>query len=633
MAVRNYIEEFLVAIGYDLDKKSEQEALDSINKITDACNTFGNVIRAIAGAAVLGQLWSSLTNTADKFDQLSDTVNRIGNGLKVSELSAFTYAVQLSGSSAEAAAAGLEQLSRVIGQASMGIGRGAKVFQQLGISIKNNDGTLKSSVEVWRELSATLQGMDRSAQTGIITRLGLSADLVEALTSDLSDLQKQFEDTYKRAGISIDIVAEKSAEFNDSFDMLTMTIGAVRDAIGARFLERGRLTFDSLRRIIYDNMPRIIEVITNFIKVITAIGRAFATTAGAVLKIVNRFLMWFNELDVKWKALMLGMAAAWIALNSAFVRSPLGILLSLITAIGLLIDDYKTWKEGGKSAIDWNSNLGKIILWLVNNPIAKFIASVSLLTFVIFKFFNPIGTLIGLFKVFGTGINLGMTVLKGLLLVANVLATALSGLGNVLIYIGSKVIPLLISAVVKLGAALLTTPIGWLIAGIALLIGAGYLLYKNWDKVSSAVSMVWDQACEKISGWAQVIKYIWGGVFDWFAEKFGWIIDGAKSIANKAGELWDGAADKISNLFSFGDDEKDSGNLLNAMADTGNALLPPAGVSNNNTNNQTNINQTNGDVNITINESKNARETAQQIAEIQQQTRSDQIRNMRRGVQ
>lgn len=631
---RTFLEEFLVRIGYDVDKKSEQEAGDSIKNISDAVENFGNIVRTVAGAAVLGSLWQGLTTTADKFDQLADAANRIGNGLRASELSSFAYAVQLTGSSAEAALSGIEQLSRAIGQASLGMGRAKEVFKQLNIDVKNSDGTLKSAVEVWGELSAKMRDMDRAAQTGIITRLGLSADLVEALTSDLSELQQQYADTYRRAGISIDEVAEKSAAFNDGFDMLKMTIEAVRDAIGARFLERGRLTFDSLRRIIYDNMPRIIELVSGFITAIAAIGKAFAITAGVVLKIVDRFLKWFNDLDRGWKIAMLSMAAAWIALNSAFIRSPLGILLSLAAAIGLLIDDFKTWEQGGKSLIDWNGRLGKTILWLVNSPIAKFIASFAAIALIVVKFLNPLGTLIGLLRAFSVALNLGGGALKGILLVARIFASALAGLGNILISLATKIFPLLMQAALRLGAALLTTPIGWLMAGIALLIGAGYLLYKNWDKISAAVSMVWDQACEKISGWAQTIQDIWSGVFDWFAEKFGWIIDGAKSIANKAGELWDGAADKISDLFSFGDNE-DSNALLSAMADTSGALntvaAPPA-MSSNSTNNQS-FTQNNGDVNITIEAAQNPQETAQQIADIQQRVRSDQIRNMRRGMQ
>ncbi|ACS51161.1 phage tail protein [Bartonella grahamii as4aup] len=40
------------------------------------------------------------------------------------------------------------------------------------------------------------------------------------------------------------------------------------------------------------------------------------------------------------------------------------------------------------------------------------------------------------------------------------------------------------AAFVTLGYTIMTTPIGWLIGGIAALVGAGYLLYKNWDKIN-----------------------------------------------------------------------------------------------------------------------------------------------------
>lgn len=41
-------------------------------------------------------------------------------------------------------------------------------------------------------------------------------------------------------------------------------------------------------------------------------------------------------------------------INLAFLRSPIGLVLALAAAIALLVDDYNTWKEGGKSLIDWS---------------------------------------------------------------------------------------------------------------------------------------------------------------------------------------------------------------------------------------------------------------------------------------
>ena len=39
---------------------------------------------------------------------------------------------------------------------------------------------------------------------------------------------------------------------------------------------------------------------------------------------------------------------------------------------------------------------------------------------------------------------------------------------------------------------LLTTPVGWFLAGIAAIITAGVLLYKNWDKIKQFCSDTWD---------------------------------------------------------------------------------------------------------------------------------------------
>ncbi|WP_375640734.1 phage tail protein [Bartonella sp. MM55XZML] len=60
-----------------------------------------------------------------------------------------------------------------------------------------------------------------------------------------------------------------------------------------------------------------------------------------------------------------------------------------------------------------------------------------------------------------------------------------------LVALGSFIFGPLIAALAAVGAAfvtlgytIMTTPIGWILGGIAALVGAGYLLYKNWDKIN-----------------------------------------------------------------------------------------------------------------------------------------------------
>ncbi|MCE7510256.1 hypothetical protein [Alloalcanivorax xenomutans] len=61
---------------------------------------------------------------------------------------------------------------------------------------------------------------------------------------------------------------------------------------------------------------------------------------------------------------------------------------------------------------------------------------------------------------------------------------ALSRLGGAAFPLIVKAIPPVIGAIKALSAALLTTPVGWVVAGIAAIAGAVYLIYRNWDRIA-----------------------------------------------------------------------------------------------------------------------------------------------------
>jgi hypothetical protein len=88
----------------------------------------------------------------------------------------------------------------------------------------------------------------------------------------------------------------------------------------------------------------------------------------------------------------------------------------------------------------------------------------------------------------------------------------------------------LIKAVVSLGIALLTTPVGWIVAGLAAIGAAAYLLIDNWDAVSGFFADLWDTVSGAFTGAGTVIKLVllpitgaasliigaWGGIVDFF---------------------------------------------------------------------------------------------------------------------
>lgn len=71
-----------------------------------------------------------------------------------------------------------------------------------------------------------------------------------------------------------------------------------------------------------------------------------------------------------------------------------------------------------------------------------------------------------------------------------------------------------------LNAAMLANPIGLIIAGIGLLVGAGYLLIENWDTVKAWFITLWDNPKLALQQFIDGIYNKFGSAFKWLEEKW-----------------------------------------------------------------------------------------------------------------
>lgn len=100
-----------------------------------------------------------------------------------------------------------------------------------------------------------------------------------------------------------------------------------------------------------------------------------------------------------------------------------------------------------------------------------------------------------------------------------------------------------IGAIKTFGITLLANPLTWYIAGILAIVAAGYLLYKNWDKVKEKTN----ELREKVANLIDSYWYLMGPI--------GWIIKGGMelyrnwdTIKEKAGELKAATINMIENI-------------------------------------------------------------------------------------
>lgn len=472
------IKEFLVGLGFQVDEAGLKKFDDGIKSASLKVAAFGAASVAAAGAVV-----AFVGSVANKLDAVGDTADRIGT--TANELMRLQYVATLSGSSAEAAASAMENLGRIAGEASQGIGRGAKVFADLGLSAKDASGNLKPTTQLLAEVGDKIKDLSRQEQVAVLSKLGIDPSMIGAITGGMQELAAEFDALYKAAGVDLNDAAEASGAFNDALDRLSMTFDAVKTAVAVKFMPQIARGIDTVRQFLVQNLPKIIGAVQPIFSLILRIAEAFITLAARIGSGIATILGWFvkmNDATDGWAGYLLAAAAAWKFLNLSFLATPLGMLLSLAAVVALLIDDFLTFKEGGDSLIDWGSGFG-IVLQGVTAILAGLLAGLVAVKAAIFAKAAAIA--------FAQGAMTAWTAAVGVFNTVMGVAKIVMGAFN---------------------AIMAANPIGLVVLAIAGLIAAGYLLIENWETVKGWFSGFFDWI---LAGFNKV-KEIGGAIAEFF---------------------------------------------------------------------------------------------------------------------
>lgn len=177
---------------------------------------------AVAVAGVATAFGMSVKAQIDVADQLNKTSQKAG--LTTQELSRLSYAADLSDVSSETLGKSMTKLSKtLVGAANDGASPAAQAFQQMGVAVRNQDGTLRSSSAVLADVAEKFAGYkDGAAKTALATELfgKAGAQLIPLLNQGRDGLQ-QAGDEAERFGLVLDKKTTMAAEaFNDNLRRL-----------------------------------------------------------------------------------------------------------------------------------------------------------------------------------------------------------------------------------------------------------------------------------------------------------------------------------------------------------------------------------------------------------------------------
>ena len=259
MAAGSIIIDLLMRTGsFETDTKRAEKRLAELKKeAVQAGQAIGAAFAAVGVAAI-----AMVKNSIDGMDEMSKQAQKIGD--TVENLSALTYAADLAGVSGDALGTAMVRLSKNIAEE-------AEAFAELGISVKNTDGTLKTASQVLAEVADKIAAMpDGARKTALAVELlgRAGADLIPLLNGGSQGLRDMAEEA-RALGVVLDSEASKAAEeFNDNLSRMSYAIQGFSNRAAQELLPTLKETSDMLVELAKNET--VVEVATAILK--TAVG-------------------------------------------------------------------------------------------------------------------------------------------------------------------------------------------------------------------------------------------------------------------------------------------------------------------------------------------------------------------------
>lgn len=339
------LKDFLISLGFKVDEAGARKFDAVVAGTTLKAIELGVKVEAAALSVV-----AFTAKIASGLDDLYWASQR--TGATVEGIKQIGYAVSQVGGSVDGARGSLENLARF-----MRNNPGAEGFlNRLGVQTRDASGNMRDMATIFTGVGQRLSSMPYYRANQYAQMLGLDENTLMAMRRGIGQFSGEYTAMAKAIGYNADVAAVSSNKFMTSLRSFGLMAGMARDKIGSSLADGLAGSLDRLRRQILENFPKIEGAITSTVKGILWAGEMVGRVIYRLIQLGQSISDWWDSLDKQSQQLieLIGaLTAAWWMLNRAMLASPITLVLGLAAAIALLWEDYQTWKEGGKSLVDW----------------------------------------------------------------------------------------------------------------------------------------------------------------------------------------------------------------------------------------------------------------------------------------
>lgn len=239
-------------------KDSEKSFASSVGSMAKSAVKMGAAIVTGTTAAVGGlmALANKTADTADTFDKSS-----LRTGLQVEELQRLNYAAGQSDVELSTLEKSAKKLNDRLGEVSEGNSKSAEMFEQLGVSVKNADGTMRSTTDIYNDTIARLADMGDTAEaTAIGTDLfGKAFTDMKPLLAEGSEGINELKNRADELGIVMsEDAVNAGVVFGDTLSDIKQALGGLFNSIMSSLIPVIQQVLD----LIIQNMPTIQNLIS-----------------------------------------------------------------------------------------------------------------------------------------------------------------------------------------------------------------------------------------------------------------------------------------------------------------------------------------------------------------------------------
>jgi phage-related protein len=219
------------------------------------------IATAVVGAGVgLFKMAENASKTGDRIDKMSQSL-----GMSYKGFQELDYVLGQNGMKIESMAIGMKTMTNAMVESQKSGTNFDKVFKQLGVSVTDTSGKMKSQEAVFRELVYSLQTMEDGTQKNILAQqlFGRSGqELIPLLNQQAGSVEQLIEEANTLGIVMSDTAVVAGVKFGDSMDAIKKSMSALGDTIGVEVMQ----VFQKMADWVIQNLPMLKENFNNFIK-------------------------------------------------------------------------------------------------------------------------------------------------------------------------------------------------------------------------------------------------------------------------------------------------------------------------------------------------------------------------------